>query len=214
MTGAYVSSRFTYPESPANSGNYSKQVSDGSCGAIAPATVNIPRYYYTAASVEFCNTQITQATDPNDAWRGFGKGTCQANNDQVTHRFVKFGKLTRVGLVNDGRTFAYTDPYTGVSGTRTYTEEMTNYSNWYAYYRTRILTAKTTTAIAFNNVDKTYRAGFQTMNLRIAGNANWLDIKDFDPAHRLRGTRSCSRFPPVSGCRPPPSMPLCASASS
>ena len=110
-----------------------------------------------------------QATDPNNQWRGFGKGTCQAKNDQTRTSTSKYGKFTRVGLVNDGRTFAYTDPFTGDPGTRTYAEEMTNYSNWYTYYRTRILTAKTTTAIAFNNVDKTYRAGFHTMNLRSDG---------------------------------------------
>ena len=50
---------------------------------------------------------------------------------------------------------------------------MTNYANWFAYYRTRILAAKTTTAIAFNIVDNTYRAGFHSMNLRNAGAPRW-----------------------------------------
>ena len=45
---------------------------------------------------------------------------------------------------------------------------MTNYAKWFTYYRTRVLAAKTTSAIAFNIVDKTYRAGFQSMNLRTA----------------------------------------------
>ena len=88
--------------------------------------------------------------------------------------------MTRVGLIS-GRTYAYTDPFTLVAGTRTYAEEMTNYANWYAYYRTRVLAAKTTSAIAFGNVDNTYRVGFHSMNLRNAGStlAEWLDVGDF-----------------------------------
>ena len=184
-TGAYVTSRFTLPESPANSGTYSKLVNDSSCGVL-PTTVPLPPYYYKASTVEFCNTQITQASDPNDQWRGFGKGACQAKNDQTTYRFVKYGTMTRVGLVNDGRSYAYTDPFTGVSSTRTFAEEMTNYATWFSYYRTRILAAKTTSAIAFGIVDNTYRVGFHSLNLRNAGGtvAEWLDIDTFTPAQR------------------------------
>ena len=129
--GAYVTSRFALPELPATSSNYSKLVNDSSCGVL-PTTVPIPPYYYTASTVEFCNTQKTQASDPNDQWRGFGKGTCQAKNDQTTYKYVRYGTMTRVGLVS-GRTYTYTDPFTGVAGTRTYDEEMTNYANWFAY---------------------------------------------------------------------------------
>jgi type IV pilus assembly protein PilY1 len=72
--------------------------------------------------------------------------------------------------------FPFTDPFSGISGTRTYQQEMTNYANWYAYYRTRILAAKTTTAIAFNIVDNKYRVGFHVMNASLT---NWLDAGDF-----------------------------------
>ena len=178
-SGAYVSTRFTYPLAP-----YTTVINHSTCGTI-PTTVPVPPYYYTASSVEFCNAQKAQATEPNDQWRGFGKGACQAKNDQTTYRFVKYGTMTRVGLIS-GRTYAYTDPFTLVAGTRTYAEEMTNYANWYAYYRTRVLAAKTTSAIAFGNVDNTYRVGFHSMNLRNAGStlAEWLDVGDFTPAQR------------------------------
>lgn len=213
MTGTYVSNRFTYPETPANSSTYSKAVNDSSCGSII-STIAIPRYYYTAASVEFCNKQIVQSgasattvVSANDQWRGFGAGTCQAKNDQTTYKFVKYGQMKRVGLVNDGRTYAYTDPFTGVAGTRTYAEEMTNYANWFAYYRTRVLTAKTTTAIAFNNVDKTYRAGFHTMNLRLPvgspTTADWLDIADFTTANRPTWYNKLFATSIVSGMQTP-----------
>jgi len=171
-TGAYTSNRFSFPETlSVDATKYNRVVNDGSCGGII-STIAIPRHYYTVASVQFCNSTITAANDP---WRGFGTGTCQAKNDLNTTNKVKYGKFTRANLVT-GRTYNYTDPFTGIAGTRTYAEEMSNYANWYAYYRTRILAAKTTTAIAFNIVDNKYRAGFHVMN---ASMTNWLDAGDF-----------------------------------
>ncbi|TMG90940.1 MAG: hypothetical protein E6H73_14130 [Betaproteobacteria bacterium] len=40
---------------------------------------------------------------------------------------------------------------------------MTNYANWYAYYRTRITAVKTVTSLAFKEIDKKYRVGFHTL---------------------------------------------------
>lgn len=172
FTGAYVSTQVTYPESLAvDQTKYNKGVGDGTCGSVA-STVNIPRHYYSVASVQFCNTPDPTVNGP---WKGFGSGTCQTKNDLNTKNIAKYGKFTRTGLVNDGRTFPYTDAF-GVAGARTYAEEMSNYANWYAYYRTRILAAKTTTAIAFNLVDKQFRVGFHVMN---AVATNWLDSNDF-----------------------------------
>lgn len=48
--------------------------------------------------------------------------------------------------------------------TCTYIEEMTNYANWYAYYRTRMQMMKTAAGIAFSNVDDKYRVGYYSIN--------------------------------------------------
>lgn len=45
-----------------------------------------------------------------------------------------------------------------------YTQEMTNYANWYAYYRTRMLMMKTAAGLAFYDVDDKFRVGFITIN--------------------------------------------------
>ncbi|MBI3901546.1 MAG: hypothetical protein HY306_01155 [Nitrosomonadales bacterium] len=59
------------------------------------------------------------------------------------------------------------------SGTMTYTTDvfpdttaanLANFANWYSYYRSRILTMKTVTGLAFKPIDKSYRVGFATMN--------------------------------------------------
>jgi len=193
-TGAYTSTRFTYPEAAATT-TYSYPVNDATCGII-PTSVPIPRYYYTAASVDFCDKQIVQSgagadrvISANDQWRGFGTGTCKPKNDQTVYKYAKYGKMTRVGLVNDARPYNYLDQTEGLPGipaSRTYAEEMTNFSNWAAYYRTRILAAKTTSANAFDIVDSTFRAGFHSMNFIQPANveAHWVNIDDFTSAQR------------------------------
>jgi len=46
----------------------------------------------------------------------------------------------------------------------TYDEEMTNFANWYAYYRSRMQMAKTAIGRAFRAIDTSYRVGFITIN--------------------------------------------------
>ncbi|MFO1317207.1 MAG: PilC/PilY family type IV pilus protein [Burkholderiales bacterium] len=183
--GAYTSNRFTYPETWPNGSAtttlFDKRLTDSTCGVI-PRTVQIPQYYNVVSSVQYCNLQRTGASYNDDPWRGFGRaGVCKTKNDLTTYKYPLYGPIQRVGIVNDGRMFAYTDPFSGISGTRTWDAEMTNFANWWTYYRSRVLAAKTTTAIAFNIVDNTFRAGFHTMN---TATTNWLDSNDFIAAQR------------------------------
>lgn len=48
--------------------------------------------------------------------------------------------------------------------TCTYREEMTNYANWYAYYRTRILLMKTASSLAFETVGDNFRVAYVTIH--------------------------------------------------
>ncbi len=41
---------------------------------------------------------------------------------------------------------------------------MTNFANWYSYYRTRMQMMKTSTSHAFKTIDSRYRVGFITIN--------------------------------------------------
>lgn len=58
-----------------------------------------------------------------------------------------------------------------------YTEEMTNYANWWAYYRTRLQSMKTAASQAFKALDSRYRVGFMTIN---APDDNYLAIAPFN----------------------------------
>jgi type IV pilus assembly protein PilY1 len=51
-----------------------------------------------------------------------------------------------------------------MGSTCTYAEEMTNFANWYAYYRTRMQMMKSSAGRAFVSLGNDYRVGFVTLN--------------------------------------------------
>jgi type IV pilus assembly protein PilY1 len=74
----------------------------------------------------------------------------------------------------------------------TYAEEMTNFANWYAYYRTRMQMMKSASGRAFIPINDTYRVGFITIKPFSDPNDNsgsvvserYLKIADFDMNHK------------------------------
>ena len=64
------------------------------------------------------------------------------------------------------------------AGTTTcsYDEEMTNFANWFAYYRTRMQMAKTAIGRAFVTLGSDYRVGFKTINF---SSTRYLAVGDF-----------------------------------
>ena len=59
----------------------------------------------------------------------------------------------------------------------TYDEEMTNFANWYSYYRTRMQMMKTSTSLAFQSIDTRFRVGFITIN---SASSNYLPIAQYN----------------------------------
>ena len=51
-----------------------------------------------------------------------------------------------------------------VENARPYAEEMTNYANWYAYYRTRMQAMKTAASRSFEPISNKYRIGYYSIN--------------------------------------------------
>ena len=66
--------------------------------------------------------------------------------------------------------------------TCTYAEEMTNYANWYAYYRTRMQMMKTASSIAFSSVDDQFRVGYYSINN--GSGSEFLNPSAFDGAQK------------------------------
>ncbi|WP_052185031.1 pilus assembly protein [Methylotenera sp. N17] len=93
------------------------------------------------------------------------------------------GKMAYVDIVSTnnsyplpGQTTKATDR-TDCSSTCTYEQEMTNYANWYTYYRIRMQAMKTAATIAFKGIDNRYRVGFITISNQ---SNNYLPIAKFE----------------------------------
>lgn len=142
--------------------------------------------YYYNVSVEWCKSRESSGAR-------FGKaGTCQSKKDS-TYKYVRFYNWSRVDIVPT------VGSYPGPNGTtRTYAQEMTNFANWHAWYRTRMQMAKSGIGRAFANIrgtpnpgdvtDKNYfhaRVGLSTINnTGTADGKEFLKIDNFDSTHK------------------------------
>ncbi|MGQ2965949.1 pilus assembly protein [Methylophilus sp.] len=97
------------------------------------------------------------------------------------------GSMVYVGISNGA---SYSAPGKAVKGsdradcagtTCTYNEEMINYANWWAYYRTRMQSMKTAASQAFKSLDARYRVGLVTIN---SPGSNYLAIAPFNSTQK------------------------------
>ena len=97
------------------------------------------------------------------------------------------GSMVYVKISNN---VAYTAPGKTAKGldrldcagtTCTLTEEMTNFANWWAYYRTRMQSMKTAASQAFKALDSRYRVGLVTIN---SPSSNYLALAPFNTSQK------------------------------
>ena len=158
--------------------------------------------YCTSTNLRTCRTQAAaDATYPYPAYLRWCSGTaltnCQATYIEVaptggsSYTYPRYpartaavpGSRIRVTISSGTTSYAYPGT-TAKAGTRTdctgttctYSEEMTNYANWYAYYRTRMQMMKTATSLAFSTLGNNYRLGYMSINNNT--NSDFLDVAD------------------------------------
>lgn len=145
-------------------GEYCDSTKLNNCQATETTT------YKYAAKLRWCNSANNADADNPAA------NTCQALRTgsftfpRYPTRYAKGvtnrGRFERVDIVpgqatyppSSNRAVGRTDCASSTSCT--YTEEMTNFANWWTYYRTRMQTMKTSASNAFREIDNRYRVGF------------------------------------------------------
>lgn len=112
------------------------------------------------------------------------------NNRIYTHGVDGTNWFSRVNIVSGttkyqvdgGKPAARTDCTTHADGC-SYAEEMTNFSNWYAYYRTRMLMMKSSTSQAFSGIDNSFRVGYTQIN-RLSNTSTYVAVRPFNATQR------------------------------
>ncbi len=67
----------------------------------------------------------------------------------------------------------------------TYDEELKNFANWFAWYRSRMQMMKSSVSLAFQTIDDKVRVGYFTINSPdMVSTANGINIKNFDSTHK------------------------------
>ncbi|MES2973303.1 MAG: PilC/PilY family type IV pilus protein [Pseudomonadota bacterium] len=86
-------------------------------------------------------------------------------------------------VIATGNTYAKSAARSDCAGsTCTYDEEMTNFANWYAYYRTRMQSMKSSAGQAFSSLSDNFRVGFTTIN--DTSGSRFIKIRDFNATQK------------------------------
>ncbi len=189
---------------------YRTAVSGGTgCGGVPPSA-SVPRHYWKT-SVEWCTARVTAADDKWRGFGQAGSCQDDHDNAHPYPRYYKWGVPKSDPAYADNYTYpafervdiassltncsaesraqnpgAYCSHRYWKSGAwvqtdRSYAQEAQNYANWFSYYRTRILAAKTVISQNFQYLDDNYRLAFHTLN---NGAGTFLDFAAFTPAHK------------------------------
>lgn len=94
------------------------------------------------------------------------------------------GSFTRVEIIPTVTSYARASTRTdcGSATGCTYDEEMTNFANWFTYYRTRMQAMKSSASFAFGNLSNRYRLGYISINN--ATGSDFLNLDRFELTHK------------------------------
>lgn len=171
------------------------------CDALTSPTSSRP----VPAYVRFCDSASAALSSPgNNAANGTNNSECQAkyySGSGTDYEYARYGKFTRVDIVPGNSSYPKSTARTDCAGaTCTYAEEITNFGNWYAYYRTRMQTMKSAAGQAFSSIDDAYRVGFVTINPGDpVSSSKYLAIDDFDTAQKEKWYKKFYAIDPNGG---------------
>ena len=116
------------------------------------------------------------------------KARCRKKYEEASgYIYPRYGEFTRVDITSATATYSNRPLRSDCSARPncSYSDEMTNFANWFAYYRTRMLSMKTAAGLAFSPLDGRYRVGFLTINPgSTVSSDKYLKIAEFDKEHK------------------------------
>jgi len=174
-------------------------------------TVNLSTSFqaWTTSTVNYTNLQGTSDTaQPAYYYKYSGSQTTPTQKnylDTSASNTFRNECISNVGVAPGSGVFTKVT-VDGTSGPSGRTDERQNFANWYSYYRTRMLTMKTATGMAFRNVGSEFRIGYMSINNNVS--PSFLNITDFGM------TQKYNWYGKVYGASPSNSTPLRSALSS
>ena len=109
------------------------------------------------APIRYCRTTANAAAAAPVSGITSGTPKCQKKFDESNYPYPRYGRFTRTNIVSGTATYPKSATARRADCANaaycTYAEEMTNFANWWAYYRTRMQMMKTATGRAFVPID-------------------------------------------------------------
>lgn len=138
--------------------------------------------------------ETTTVTSYTNKVRGNAPGkTCGNSSNSCTIRATKTVTAEKTGrfywaTLNSDQSNDCTDShYSVVQDPAALTSaQKQNYANWYSYYRTRLLMARTATGKAFEDIDDDFRVGYAQINQlkNSVSDATFLPVGEFDATQK------------------------------
>ena len=192
-TGYRANTRDTVPSSPTSSINTTCDTSRQTVTIIAPtAQGDAPNGWEILTTPTGTNTVILPATVSGTALlrAGYTTPVVATTAGSIGAGAWPVSAFERVSIVST-RTSYPKDPArtdcTTTAGVCTYDEEMTNFANWFTYYRTRNQMMKAATGHAFLSLGESYRLGFNTINNSSFNNTSgtrWASVQNLNSTQK------------------------------
>jgi type IV pilus assembly protein PilY1 len=147
---------------------------------VAGTSYNFPAY------VRYCKTRSDAHAPAPVSGNSGGTPRCRAKYD-TTYDSPRYGNFTRTDIVSTTTSYGNRPNRLDCAARPvcTYDEEMTNFANWYTYYRTRMQMMKSAAGRAFAPIDDRYRVGFITINPGSpVSSSKYLKIDKFTATHK------------------------------
>ncbi|GAB3645820.1 hypothetical protein GCM10028813_04490 [Ramlibacter alkalitolerans] len=190
-------------------GYFAVNAGNGGIRLYAPGTTSASPVLLKTGTVTISTTAFGRVNVPPPDWsNGTGRSTNPVPGENI---------LTVITRSNDSypypgsstKAVGRTDCTSRIDNTCSYAEEMTNYANWWAYYRTRMQMMKTATSRAFSALDtdadsialrSRYRIGYLSINNNTG--SDFVNIDDF------AGGQKFTWYSKLFAARPNNSTPL------
>lgn len=192
-TGFRANTRDSVPSGPPASVNTTCDTSRQTITLIAPtAQGDAPNGWEIQLTPTGANTVIlTTTVSGTDTLRaGYTTPVIATTAGSIGAGAWPVSAFQRVSIVPTRTAYprdpARTDCTTTV-GVCTYDEEMTNFANWFTYYRTRNQMMKAATGHAFLTLGESYRLGFNTINNSSFNNTSgtrWASVQDLNSTQK------------------------------